>query len=81
MHLRSDLEGELAVKIEKAAEELLANKRQVTCRLAVSTILQLRNIVNAINVMLDSYGNTIDLTTTCNLRQVMMRELAAFTDK
>ena len=31
--------------------------------------------------MLDSYGNTIDLTTTCNLRQGNDAELAAFTDE
>ena len=74
------IEGELAVKIEKAAEELLANKGKSLVVCGINDIAT-QNIVNAINVMLDSYGNTIDLTTTCNLRQGNDAELAAFTDE
>ena len=74
------IEGELAVKIEKAAEELLANKGKSLVVCGINDVAT-QNIVNAINVMLDSYGNTIDLTTTCNLRQGNDAELAAFTDE
>lgn len=74
------IEGEMAGRIEKAAEELLANKGKSLVVCGINDVA-VQNLVNAINVMLNSYGNTIDLTTTCNLRQGNDAELATLLDE
>ena len=74
------IDGELAGRIEKVAEELLANKGKSLVVCGINDVA-VQNIVNSINVMLDNYGNTIDLTTTCNLRQGNDAELATLVDE
>jgi MoCo/4Fe-4S cofactor protein with predicted Tat translocation signal len=74
------IEGELAARIEKAAEELVANKGKSLVVCGINDVA-VQNLVNSINVMLESYGNTIDLTTTCNLRQGNDAEVATLLDE
>ena len=74
------LEGENQKKIEAVAESLLANKGKSLVVCGIND-LAIQNIVNAMNVLLDSYGTTIDLNTTCNLRQGNDAELATLLDE
>lgn len=78
--LSGSIEGELAGRIEKVAEELLANKGKSLVVCGINDVA-VQNIVNSINVMLDNYGNTIDLSTTCNLRQGNDAELATLLEE
>lgn len=66
--------------IDKLATELWANrgKALVVCGI---NFIPAQKIVNGINSMLDSYGNTIDLNNTCNLRKGNDIDLVALSDE
>ncbi len=57
-----------AKQLEKLAAELWTNKGKSLVVCGINNIAA-QNLVNSINVMLDNYGNTIDVDTTCYLRK------------
>ena len=71
----ANVEGENQKRIEIIAEALLSNKGKSLVVCGINDVA-IQNIVNSINALLDNYGTTIDLTTTCNLRQGSDAELA-----
>lgn len=64
----SVLEPKINEALEKAAKDLLANKGK-SLVVAGSNDVNVQLVVNAINSMLESYGNTIDLDNYSNLYQ------------
>ena len=66
--------------IEKLASELLANRGKSLVVCGINNVAA-QKLVNGINSMLDSYGYTIDLTNTCNLRKGNDAELAVLIDE
>ena len=71
----ANVEGENQKRIEMIAEALLANKGKSLVVCGINDVA-IQNIVNSLNALLDNYGTTIDLTTTCNLRQGSDAEIA-----
>ena len=63
--------------VEKAANELWANRGKALV-VAGSNDKAIQVIVNAINTLLDSYGNTIDATRPLNFRQGNDEQMGAF---
>ena len=72
--------GELSKEIEKVAEELWAAKGKAIVVCGINNVA-IQNIINGINVMLGSYGATIDNTNTGNLRQGNDAEVAMLIDE
>ena len=66
--------------ITKLANELWANRGKSLVVCGINNVAA-QNIVNSINVMLNSYGNTIDLTNTCNLRKGNDTDLSTLLDE
>jgi molybdopterin-containing oxidoreductase family iron-sulfur binding subunit len=74
------VEGENAKRLESLAGELVANKGKSLVVCGINDVA-IQNLVNAINSLLDNYGSTIDLNTTCNLRQGNDADLAMLLDE
>ena len=72
--------GELSKEIEKVAAELWAAKGKAVVVCGINNVA-VQNLINGINVMLGSYGTTIDLTNTNNLRQGNDAELVGLLDE
>ena len=66
--------------IKKLADELWENRGKSLVVSAINNI-NIQKIIISINSMLDSYGNTIDLDTTCNLRKGNDAELSLLFDE
>ena len=66
--------------IEKLAAELYENKGKALVVCGIND-LSVQKVVNGINALLDSYGSTIDLESTCNLRKGNDAELALLLDE
>ena len=72
--------GETGKVIEKIADELWSNRGKSLVVSGVNNIA-IQSMVNAINSLLDNYGSTINLDTTCNLRKGNDADVATFVDE
>jgi molybdopterin-containing oxidoreductase family iron-sulfur binding subunit len=66
--------------IDKIATELWNNRGKALVVCGINNVTA-QSLVNSINSMLDSYGNTIDLENTCNLRKGNDTDLAILLDE
>ncbi len=75
--------GSTSVKnevIDKLAEELWSNRGKSLVVCGINDV-NIQKLVNGINSMLDSYGNTIDLDNNCNLRKGNDADVAMLVDE
>ncbi len=72
--------GDLQKDIDETAKELLKNKGKAFV-ISRSNNAAIQNLVNGINVMLGSYGNTIDLDNASMLRQGNDADLKTLLDQ